>query len=138
MNLRRACRISVKTCFRDKLEELQKYIKIPFKKSLVCFFGAMWLVLLVVSFVMDFWFYLCVCFLFFSLSKRKRRKISQLIEIIAWSEEHGMQSNFILTQRQQHLENTFSIRVISSQRLIALNDKGKTCHEASVQLQWWE
>lgn len=108
MNLRRACRISVKTCFREKLEKLPKYINIPFKKSLVCFLGVMWLALLVFSVVMDFWFYLCVSF-FFSLSERKRRKISQLVEIIAWSEEHGMQSNFILTQRQQHLENTFSI-----------------------------
>lgn len=30
------------------------------------------------------------------------------------------------------------LSVISSQRLIALNDKGKICHGASVQLKWWE
>lgn len=74
MNLRRACRISVKTCFREKLEKLPKYINIPLKKSLVRFLGVMWLALLVFSVVMDFWFYLCVSFFFFPWARGKEGK----------------------------------------------------------------
>lgn len=117
------------------------------EKAVLCFLG-----------LCDFslvWFYCClvlfgifsflcvcvyVCVSFFSSSKRKGRKISQLVKIIAWNEEHGIQLNFILTQRHQHLENNFSIRDISSQTFITLNGKGKilNCYKASVQLKWWE
>lgn len=136
-----------------QIEVLQKYINIPFKKKLFCVFWG-YVISLQFGFtavqfccclvLFGIFSFLCVCVYvcvsFFSSSKRKGRKISQLVKIIAWNEEHGIQPNFILTQRHQHLENNFSIRDISSQTFITLNGKGKilNCYKASVQLKWWE
>lgn len=131
MDLRWACRISAKTCFKVRSDKNIQRINHS-KYSWFLFFLS-W-----VGFCLR-----CVCACvyvsFFSL-KQKESKISQLVEIIYRNGEPGTQSNFILTQRQQHVENIYSNRDIYSQSLIILDMKWKlfSWNKVSLQVKWWE
>lgn len=100
------------------------------KYSCFVFFWVGW------GFVWD----VCVYISFFLSSTRKGSKISQLVEIICGNGELGTQSNFILTLRQQHVENIYSNRDIYSQRFIILDMKGKlfNWNKASLYVKGWE